>query len=289
MTGASDTLDPIAAAEAGIAGSKHLIAAVADDLSQQAALACALSGRRTAPRAAGQGLGADLLARSQAPAPGALVAARGPDRAPLGADRCRFPVAHRHCPVRHSPPHRHRLLRLGAAARLCARAHSGGMDPRIVGLGCHRASAARARHQQCSGDCRRVDRASIQNSRGDGAALADRRLGLDPDRGRTARPRRHCERIDRCSVERGAVAGTGNLAPARDDSARLVDAEENRSFLPRVSRHRIAGFLLGETGRSARGREPSRAGDQALYGVDLVRATARAPARTQRGRRVTAG
>jgi hypothetical protein len=35
VTGASDTLDPIAAAEAGIAGSKHLIAAVADDLSQQ--------------------------------------------------------------------------------------------------------------------------------------------------------------------------------------------------------------------------------------------------------------
>ncbi len=35
MTGASDTLDPIAAAEAGIAGSKHLIASVADDLSQQ--------------------------------------------------------------------------------------------------------------------------------------------------------------------------------------------------------------------------------------------------------------
>ena len=35
MTGASDTLDPIAAAEAGIAGSKHLIASVANDLSQQ--------------------------------------------------------------------------------------------------------------------------------------------------------------------------------------------------------------------------------------------------------------
>jgi hypothetical protein len=35
VTGASDTLDPIAAAEAGIAGSKHLIASVADDLSQQ--------------------------------------------------------------------------------------------------------------------------------------------------------------------------------------------------------------------------------------------------------------
>lgn len=35
MAGASDTLDPIAAAEAGIAGSKHLIASVADDLSQQ--------------------------------------------------------------------------------------------------------------------------------------------------------------------------------------------------------------------------------------------------------------
>jgi hypothetical protein len=35
VTGASDTLDPIAAAQAGIAGSKHLIASVADDLSQQ--------------------------------------------------------------------------------------------------------------------------------------------------------------------------------------------------------------------------------------------------------------
>jgi hypothetical protein len=35
VTGASDTLDPIAAAEAGIAGSKHLIASVANDLSQQ--------------------------------------------------------------------------------------------------------------------------------------------------------------------------------------------------------------------------------------------------------------
>ena len=35
MTGASDTLDPIAAAEAGIAGSKNLMAAVADELSQQ--------------------------------------------------------------------------------------------------------------------------------------------------------------------------------------------------------------------------------------------------------------
>ena len=35
MAGASDTLDPIAAAEAGIAGSKHLIASVANDLSQQ--------------------------------------------------------------------------------------------------------------------------------------------------------------------------------------------------------------------------------------------------------------
>ena len=35
MTGASDTLDPIAAAERGIAGSKNLIAAVADELSQQ--------------------------------------------------------------------------------------------------------------------------------------------------------------------------------------------------------------------------------------------------------------
>ncbi len=35
MTGASDTLDPIAAAEAGIVGSKHLIASVANDLSQQ--------------------------------------------------------------------------------------------------------------------------------------------------------------------------------------------------------------------------------------------------------------
>jgi hypothetical protein len=35
VRGASDTLDPIAAAEAGIAGSKHLIASVADDLSQQ--------------------------------------------------------------------------------------------------------------------------------------------------------------------------------------------------------------------------------------------------------------
>ena len=35
MAGASDTLDPIAAAEAGIAGSKHLIASVASDLSQQ--------------------------------------------------------------------------------------------------------------------------------------------------------------------------------------------------------------------------------------------------------------
>lgn len=34
MSGASRTLDPIAAAEAGIAGSKNLIAAVADDLSQ---------------------------------------------------------------------------------------------------------------------------------------------------------------------------------------------------------------------------------------------------------------
>jgi hypothetical protein len=35
VAGASDTLDPIAAAEAGIAGSKHLIASVANDLSQQ--------------------------------------------------------------------------------------------------------------------------------------------------------------------------------------------------------------------------------------------------------------
>jgi hypothetical protein len=35
VTGASDTLDPILAAEAGIAGSKHLIASVANDLSQQ--------------------------------------------------------------------------------------------------------------------------------------------------------------------------------------------------------------------------------------------------------------
>ena len=35
MSGASRTLDPIEAAEAGIAGSKNLIAAVADDLSQQ--------------------------------------------------------------------------------------------------------------------------------------------------------------------------------------------------------------------------------------------------------------
>jgi hypothetical protein len=35
VTGASDTLDPIATAEARIAGSKHLIAAVAQDLSQQ--------------------------------------------------------------------------------------------------------------------------------------------------------------------------------------------------------------------------------------------------------------
>ncbi len=35
MTGASDTLDPIAAAEARIAGSKNLMAAVADELSQQ--------------------------------------------------------------------------------------------------------------------------------------------------------------------------------------------------------------------------------------------------------------
>jgi hypothetical protein len=35
VTGASDTLDPIAAAEAGIAGSKNLMAAVADELSQQ--------------------------------------------------------------------------------------------------------------------------------------------------------------------------------------------------------------------------------------------------------------
>jgi len=35
VTGASDTLDPIAAAEARIAGSKHLMAAVADELSQQ--------------------------------------------------------------------------------------------------------------------------------------------------------------------------------------------------------------------------------------------------------------
>jgi hypothetical protein len=35
VTGASDTLDPVAAAEAGIAGSKHLIASVANDLSQQ--------------------------------------------------------------------------------------------------------------------------------------------------------------------------------------------------------------------------------------------------------------
>ena len=35
MTGASDTLDQIAAAEAGIVGSKHLIASVANDLSQQ--------------------------------------------------------------------------------------------------------------------------------------------------------------------------------------------------------------------------------------------------------------
>ena len=35
MSGASDTLDPIAAAEAEIAGSKNLIAAVADDLGQQ--------------------------------------------------------------------------------------------------------------------------------------------------------------------------------------------------------------------------------------------------------------
>jgi hypothetical protein len=35
VSGASDALDPIAAAEAGIAGSKHLIASVANDLSQQ--------------------------------------------------------------------------------------------------------------------------------------------------------------------------------------------------------------------------------------------------------------
>jgi hypothetical protein len=35
VAGASYTLDPIAAAEAGIAGSKHLIASVANDLSQQ--------------------------------------------------------------------------------------------------------------------------------------------------------------------------------------------------------------------------------------------------------------
>jgi hypothetical protein len=35
VSGASDTLDPIAAAEAGIAGSKHLIASVTNDLSQQ--------------------------------------------------------------------------------------------------------------------------------------------------------------------------------------------------------------------------------------------------------------
>jgi hypothetical protein len=34
VSGASDTLDPIQAAEAGIAGSKHLIASVANDLSQ---------------------------------------------------------------------------------------------------------------------------------------------------------------------------------------------------------------------------------------------------------------
>jgi hypothetical protein len=35
VTGASNTLDPIAAAQAGIAGSKNLIASVANDLSQQ--------------------------------------------------------------------------------------------------------------------------------------------------------------------------------------------------------------------------------------------------------------
>ena len=135
MTGASDTLDPIAAAEAGIAGSKDLIAAVADDLSQhQRWLAhYHVAEKRHARRAHSSGLAVPTGAR--APAAGANAHAARVAQLPAGTrDRPHVDERRSHHPSQASP---RRDCRRGMAppAGLCAFAQVLGVAGRLRGAG----------------------------------------------------------------------------------------------------------------------------------------------------------
>ena len=254
MTGASDTLDPIAAAEAGIVGSKHLIASVANDLSQQERWLAhyRVAEKRRARRVKIQEIIYRLELRRRRV--DALVAAAGFELHALGQDRRRVLVAERRCAVRHSQPRRRFLPRVAPPARLRARATSGGMDHRVSGLGRHRGAASCPHPGQCSRERRRhgpcINRAVSARSCEHGPwpplpGPASRRHASPASRSREHRSAPPGARRGRAHSQRRFGAKSTTLA----SWTRRKAGHFSRASLATAS----LGLFLGETDRAARG------------------------------------
>ena len=231
MAGASDTFDPIAAAEAGIAGSKHLIASVANDLSQQERWLAhyRVAEQRRARRAKIREMIYWLELRRRRLARWlrqmALIGLRLARTA--AAFLWRNAVA-LYVLVRDTATACFLWLRprVYAAALMLA-----AWTLALLAWAATEASAARARRRQGSRHRRRVDRPTSTNPRRDPVAMPHRCLGLDPDRGRAACPR----------LDQGASIGAAWSAA----QARALATSLRRETI------RLAASLRRETSRLA--------------------------------------
>jgi hypothetical protein len=144
------------------------------------ALACALSPRREAARAPGQGSRNPLSARTGAPPPDALLAAAGPHLPPLGAKRSLVRCSDCRLSRPHAAPRRDGLRDVAPPACLRARAALAAMACRFLGFDGGDLSQARARLAQGNFDRLGMAGHAITGACHHFAAMGLGRLGVDP-------------------------------------------------------------------------------------------------------------
>ena len=262
-------------------GSKHLMAAVADELSQQQRWLAHYRGRREAARAPRHGPGGPASAGSRAASADARLAPARfavPAHGALGGDlrigNCRRSL-HRDARRRHG------LHRLGPSARLCSRASPAQMARGVLGVE-RRAVARPRRHPRAMGFCGlgmderacgdagagigqgRLDRIGVARShiaRAGHRALAWPRQNFATDQGAVANSRAQCpsRRPHRLGMDRRHFACARRHAAAMVRRGLDMDSPGGPHPRARFAQGNAAGIVMERSQRAhGRGRAPAQ-------------------------------
>ena len=262
-------------------GSKHLMAAVADELSQQQRWLAHYRGRREAARPPRHGPGGPASAGSRAPRADARLAAARFAFPPRGALGGELRIGNRCRSLHHDARRRHGLHRLGPSARLRSRASPAemargvlGVEPRAVARPRHHARAMVLRglgmDERACGDAGagigqgRLDRIGVARShfaRAGHRALAWPRQNFATDQGAVANSRAQCasRRPHRLGMDRRHFACARHHAAAMVLRGLDMDSPGGPDPRARFAQGNAAGIVMDRRQRAhGRGRAPAQ-------------------------------